>query len=246
MKFPFLKIATGLFSLSVFGSMNIAVADTTFRPSKLEARFYEIGFRNSSTSDLAPIFSSSEGQVIDISSLNSITTLKEGVALTNSGTFDQLYILASNTVSITGETGADCYLKAGDYSYNDGDYPAATTNSSLAGVANVTETGFGNKDADMGDLNSYKTTPAVTTEVNGTQTTSLDLYLVNKDTKIPGLGGTINAYLFVGNMANTINLNSSKEGTIWVDFDTSESSELNTACTNANWVNTKFGLSIEQ
>ena len=101
----------------------------------------------------------------------------------------------------------------------------------------------------MDVLNSYKTTPAVTTSLNGTATSNLLLYLVNKDTKTPGLGGTINGYLFLGDLANSINLDSSKEGTLWLEVDSSKALEADNAsdgteCDNMNWQNTKFGLSI--
>ena len=80
---------------------------------------------------------------------------------------------------------------------------------------------------------------------NGTQTTNSI-----KDTKTPGLGGTINSYLFLGDLANSIDLDSTKEGTLWVDVDSSEAIEVNNGqigtCNEMNWENTKFGLSIEQ
>ena len=103
----------------------------------------------------------------------------------------------------------------------------------------------------MNDTSTYASTnPAVTTTLNGIQTTNLALYLVNKDTKTPGLGGTINGYLFLGNLANEISLDSTKEGTLWVDIDSSEAIEVNNGkvggCNTMNWQNTKFGLSVEQ
>ena len=98
-----------------------------------------------------------------------------------------MYVLLSNTVSVAGEPVTGCYIKSGDFSYNDGDFNIGTTNSALAGTANLTETGFNINDADMNDLESYKTTPAVTTSLNGTATSNLDLNFVKKDTKTPGL-----------------------------------------------------------
>tara|TARA_B100000963_G_scaffold359598_1_gene387355 strand:- start:922 stop:1230 length:309 start_codon:yes stop_codon:yes gene_type:complete len=102
----------------------------------------------------------------------------------------------------------------------------------------------------MSSLSTYKTNPAVTTTLNGTQTSNLVLYLVNKDTKTPGLGGTINSYLFLGDLASSISLDSTKEGTLWVDVDSSEALEVNNGkigtCNTMNWQNTKFGLSVEQ
>ena len=74
----------------------------------------------------------------------------------------------------------------------------------------------------------------------------MTLYLVNSITRNPGEGGSYDRYLYLGDLQSSINLDVTKEGTLWIDADTSESVELNTGCTNANWVNTKFGLSIEQ
>tara|TARA_B100000886_G_C20367376_1_gene467961 strand:- start:777 stop:938 length:162 start_codon:yes stop_codon:yes gene_type:complete len=47
------------------------------------------------------------------------------------------------------------------------------------------------QDTNMDVLNSYKSTLAVTTTLNGTATSNLDLYLVNKDAKTPGLGALL-------------------------------------------------------
>ena len=226
-------------------------ADVNFRPSKLEAVFYEIGFRNSSSGKFVSVFANSSGVTIDLATEGGLNTLSSGLSLNDSGTFDQMYVLLSNTVSVAGEPVTGCYIKSGDFSYNDGDFNIGTTNSALAGTANLTETGFGMQDANMDVLNSYKTTPAVTTSLNGTATSNLDLYLVNKDTKTPGLGGTINGLLFLGDLANSINLDSSKEGTLWVEVDSSEAMQADNAsegaeCDNMNWQNTKFGLSVEQ
>jgi len=226
-------------------------ADVGFRPSKLEAVFYEIGFRNSSSGKFVSVFSNSSGVTIDLATEGGLNTLSSGLSLNDSGTFDQMYVLVKNTVSVAGEPVKGCFIKSGDFSYNDGDFNIGTTNSALAGTANLTETGFSMQDADMNVLNSYKTTPAVTTSLNGTATSNLVLYLVNKDTKTPGLGGTINGYLFLGDLANSINLDSSKEGTLWLEVDSSKALEADNAsdgteCDNMNWQNTKFGLSVEQ
>ena len=98
-----------------------------------------------------------------------------------------MYILLSNKISVAGEPLTGCYIKSGDFSHNNGDFNIGTTNSALAGTTNLTETGFGIHDANMDVLNSYKTTPAVTTSLNGTATSNLDLNFVKKDTKTPGL-----------------------------------------------------------
>ena len=226
-------------------------ADVSFRPSKLEAVFYEIGFRNSNSGKFVSVFANSSGVTIDLATEGGLNTLSSGLSLSDSGTFDQMYVLISNTVSVSGEPVTGCFIKSGDFPYNDGDFNIGSTNSTLAGTANLTETGFGIQDANMNVLNSYKTDPAVTTSLNGASTSNIVLYLVNKDTKTPGLGGTINGYLFLGDLASSISLDSSKEGTLWVEVDSSEAMEADNAsagaeCDNMNWQNTKFGLSVEQ
>ena len=246
-----LKFAATTLSFSFLSISNAALADNDlqFRPSKLEAKFYEIGFRNSNSGDFASVFSNSSGTDIDLATEGGINNLSSGLNLTNSGEFNQMYILVSNTVSVSGNPFSGCFVKSVDVSYSNGDFNIGTTNSALAGTANLTETGFSGV-ADMSSLDTYKTNPAVTTTLNGTQTSNLDLYLVNKDTKTPGLGGTINAYLFLGDLATPINLDASKTGTLWFDVDSSEAIEVNNGelgtCNTMNWQNTKFGLSVEQ
>lgn len=242
----FKKFLSGIAIFSTFSAIPYSYGETIIRPSKLETRFYEMGFRNSSTGEFASVFSSSEGQLVDLSSSNSVQTLSENVQLTNSGTFDQMYVLVSNTVSMTGETGSGCYIKSGEYSYNSGDIPATTTNASLSGTAIVTETGFGDTNATTSSLSSYKTKPAVSSSVNGESVNNLTLYLVNGTTRNPGEGGPYNRYLYLGDLQTSINLSTTKKGTLWIDTDTSESVSINTGCTSFNWENTKFGLSVEQ
>ena len=246
-----LKGSTAAISCALFSTTNFALADNDlqFRPTKLEAKFYEIGFRNSTSGEFASVFSNSSGTDINLATDGGINNLSSGLTLTNSGTFDQMYILVSNTVSVSGNPFSGCFIKSSDVSYSNGDFNIGTTNSALAGTSNLTETGF-NGVANMSSLSTYKTNPAVTTTLNGTQTSNLVLYLVNKDTKTPGLGGTINSYLFLGDLASSISLDSTKEGTLWVDVDSSEALEVNNGkigtCNTMNWQNTKFGLSVEQ
>ena len=247
-----LKLAVTTLSFSFLSISNTALADDfdlQFRPSKLEAKFYEIGFRNSTSGEFVSVFSNSDGTDIDLATEGGLNTLSSGLNLTNSGTFDQMYILVSNTVSVSGNPFSGCFIKSADVSYVNGDFNIGTTNAALAGTANLTENGFDGV-ADMNNLDTYKTTPAVTTTVNGTQTSTLVSYLVNKDTKTPGLGGTINAYLFLGDLATSISLDNTKTGTLWFDIDSSEALEVNNGergtCNTMNWQNTKFGLSVEQ
>ena len=246
------KGTTAALSFTVLSTTNIALADNDlqFRPEKLETKFYEIGFRNAASGKLVSVFSNSEGIPINLATQGGLNTLANGMGLSDSGTFDQMYVLVSNTVSVSGTAYSGCFIKSGDVSYSNGDFNIGTNNSALAGTTNLTETGF-NGVYDLSDSDTYTSNnPAVTTTLNGEQTTDLALYLVNKDTKIPGLGGTINSYLFLGSLANEINLDDSKVGTLWVDIDASEAVEVNNGkvggCNTMNWQNTKFGLSVEQ
>ena len=95
-------------------------------------------------------------------------------------------------------------------------------------------------------MSSYKTTPAVSSSVNGEAVNNLTIYLVNGTTRNPGEGGPYDRYLYLGDLQTSINLTTTKKGTLWIDTDTSESISINTLCTDFNWGNTKFGLSVEQ
>ena len=246
------KGTTAALSITLLSVTNIAFADNDlqFRPEKLETKFYEIGFRNSSSKKLVSVFANSEGIPINLATQGGLNTLASGMGLTDSGTFDQMYVLVSNTVSVSGTAYSGCFIKSGNTSYSNGDFNIGTNNSALAGTNNLTETGF-NGVYDVNNDSTYASTnPAVTTTLNGVQTTNLALYLVDKDRKDPRLGGTINGYLFLGDLATPISLDSAKEGTLWVDIDSSEAIEVNNGkvggCNTMNWQNTKFGLSVEQ
>ena len=58
----------------------------------------------------------------DLATEGGLNTLSSGLSLNDSGTFDQMYVLLSNTVSVAGEPVTGCYIKSGDFSYNDGDF----------------------------------------------------------------------------------------------------------------------------
>ena len=232
-------LATILASSNLFLSAPLK-ADGVFQPTKLAIDFYEIGLRNSTTEKLMPVFKNDNGLNIDLVSGAGEEELANGISLDSTGTYDQMYVLTSNSPVISGNDGDGCYIKAGSYEDNDGEWAAATTDSSLAGDATLTETGFGGSDSDYGPVN-----PAVTTYFNGTQTTSLVEYLVNGDNKTPGAGGTLNRYLFVGVLANSIDLSQVKEGTVWISVETSDTSEMSESCTVYEWNNTKFTLSVE-
>ena len=93
------KFLSGLAFIVSISTMTNSYAETIIRPSKLETKFYQMGFRNSSTGEFATVFSSSDGQIVDLSSPNSIQTLAENTQLTNSGTFDQMYVIQFQLVA---------------------------------------------------------------------------------------------------------------------------------------------------
>ena len=232
-------LATILASSNLFLSAPLK-ADGVFQPTKLAIDFYEIGLRNSTTEKLLPVFKNDNGLNIDLVSGAGEEELANGISLDSTGTYDQMYVLTSNAPVVSGDDGNGCYIKAGSYSDSDGEWAAATTDSALAGEATLTETGFDWAENDYGP-----TSPAVTTYFNGTQTTSLVEYLVNGENKTPGSGGTYNRYLFVGELANSVDLSKVKEGTVWISVETSDTSEMSESCTVYEWNNTKFTLSIE-
>lgn len=237
----FSKIITALIASSSFLFPINANADGTFKPTKLALDFYEIGLRDTTTGNLLPIFKNDAGVNIDLVSGDGEEALAEGVSLSSSGVYDQMYVLTSNAPVVSGTDGNGCYIKAGNYTDNDASWAAATSNISEAGEATLKEMGFDGSNSNYGP-----STPAVTTSFNGTKTTSLDLYLVNDVNTFPGTGGVFNRYLFVGNLTTSVDLTDVKDKVAWVNVDTTNSSVLTGSCTVYGWNNTKFGLSIQE
>ena len=132
------KGTTAALSLTLLSTTNIALADNDlqFRPEKLETKFYEIGFRNSSSKKLVSVFANSEGIPINLATQGGLNTLASGMGLTDSGTFDQMYVLVSNTVSVSGAAYSGCFIKSGNTSYSNGDINIGTNNSALEGTNN--------------------------------------------------------------------------------------------------------------
>ena len=59
-------------------------ADVSFRPSKLEAVFYGIGFRNSSSGKFVSVFANRSGVKIDLETEGGLNTLSSGISLNES------------------------------------------------------------------------------------------------------------------------------------------------------------------
>ena len=160
----FSKIITAFIATSSILFPLNANADGIFKPTKLALDFYEIGLRDSTTGNLLSIFKNSAGVTIDLVSGDGEEALAEGVSLSSSGVYDQMYILTSNAPVVSGTDGNGCYIKAGNYTDNDASWSAATSNISEAGEATLKEMGFNGSNSDYGP-----DTPAVTTSFNSLQ-----------------------------------------------------------------------------
>ena len=144
-------------------------------PTRLSITLYELGFRDSTSGNLNPVFKDLSGNtMIDLVEYKGKpTNLTNGLRAPSDGTFDQLYFITSNNPLVSGNNGSGCYIKQGTYSYNDGVIVgAATTDSDLAATvsnpASITETGFSGSDDNYGPV-----TPVVTASVNGNSSTSI-------------------------------------------------------------------------
>jgi len=218
-----------------------ARADGIFRPSTFKITFYEIGIRNSSTGALLPVFKESNGIEYDLSSPNVTFNPPSNFSLVP-GSYDQLYVLTSNVLKISGNDGT-CFITGGaSQTQNDGDWAVVQTGNAGAGEATITENGFNSGGVyDLGPV-----TPAVSAAVNGTATSTLAQYLVSSSNPVPGGGGTVNRFLFIGGLANSINLDASTTTkTVGITIDTSQSGRITGNCAVYRFSLTKFALTIK-
>jgi len=184
-------------------------------PTRLSITLYEIGFRDSTSGNLNPVFKDLSGNtMIDLVEYKGKpTNLTNGLRTPSDGTFDQLYFITSNNPLVSGNNGSGCYIKQGTYSYNDGVIVgAATTDSDLAATvsnpASFTETGFSGSDDNYGPV-----TPAVTATVNGSSTSGMKLVLVN-DNNISSK--PYSKFLHYANLSSPITIKDKKEGIIFL------------------------------
>ena len=218
-------------------------------PTRLSITLYELGFRDSTTSNLNAVFKDLSGNtMIDLIEYKGTpTNLTNGIQVPSNGTFDQLYFITSNNPLVSGNNGSGCYIKQGTYSYNDGTIVgAATTNSALAATvsnpASITETGLSGSDDNYGP-----TTPAVTASVNGSSTSGMKLVLVN-DNNVSSKPYT--KYLHYANLSAPITIEDKKEGTLILTYNTDkamgfEASGGGAGCDNYYWDTIGVNLSIE-
>ena len=71
-----LKGITTAMGFSLLSISNPALADNDlqFRPTKLQAKFYEIGFRNSTSGEFATVFANSSGTDVDLATEDGLNT----------------------------------------------------------------------------------------------------------------------------------------------------------------------------
>ena len=218
-------------------------------PSRLSITLYELGFRDSTTGNLNPVFKDLSGNtMLDLIEYKGTpTNLTNGLQVPSDGTFDQMYFITSNNPLVSGNNGSGCYIKQGTYSYNDGVIVgAATTNSALAATvsnpASITETGLSGSDNNYGPV-----TPAVTASVNGTSTSGMKLVLVN-DNNVSSKPYT--KYLHYANLTSSVTIQDKKEGTLILTYNTDqamgfEQSGGGAGCDNYYWDTIGVNLSIE-
>ena len=218
-------------------------------PSRLSITLYEIGFRDSTTSNLNPVFKDLSGNtMIDLIEYKGTpTNLTNGLQAPSDGTFDQLYFITSNNPLASGNNGSGCYIKQGTYSYNDGVIVgAATTNSALAATvsnpASFTETGLSGSDDSYGPV-----TPVVTASVNGSSTSDMKLLLVN-DNNVSSKPYT--KYLHYANLSTSITIEDKKEGTLILTYNTDKAMGFRASgggagCDNYFWDEIGINLSVE-
>tara|TARA_B100000886_G_C20404694_1_gene484187 strand:+ start:512 stop:1696 length:1185 start_codon:yes stop_codon:yes gene_type:complete len=222
-------------------------------PSRLSIKLFEIGFRDSSTGSLNPVFKDLTGStMLDlIEYKGNPTNLINGLRSPSDGTYDQLYFITSNNPLASGNNGAGCYLKKGNYSFNDGVINGgATTNPDLAATINdpasITETGFSGSDDNYGPV-----TPIVTATVNGMPTSGMKLLLIN-DENISIK--PYSKYLHYANLTTSVTIQDKKGGTLILTYNTDEamgfrgnyssSNPTGEGCENFYWDKLGLNLSI--
>ena len=237
-----------------FGVFSNTEANANQIPTRLSITLYELGFRNSTTGNLNPVFKDLSGNtMIDLVEYKGgSTNLTNGLQAPTNGTFDQLYFITSNSPVVSGNNGSGCYVKEGSFSFNDGvAMGGATTNSSLAATvsnpATMTETGLSGSDDNYGPV-----TPAVTATVNGSSTSNMKLVFVN-DNNVSIKPYT--KYLHYADLSAPIIIQDRKEGTLILTYNVDEamgfrgtcssSNPFCTGCENFFWDSVGVNLSIE-
>tara|TARA_Y200000002_G_scaffold224144_1_gene185118 strand:- start:220 stop:975 length:756 start_codon:yes stop_codon:yes gene_type:complete len=251
MKFKLLSKLSKLITTSglLFNLFSNSEINANQIPTRLSITLYEIGFRDSTTGTLNPVFEDLSGNtMIDLIQYKGIpTNLTNGLQNPSNGTFDQLYFITSNNPLASGNNGSGCYIKQGTYSYNDGVIVgAATTNSALAATVNnpasFTETGLSGSNNNYGPV-----TPVVTASVNGNSTSGMKLVLVN-DNNVSNKPYT--KYLHYADLSSQVTIQDKEEGTLILTYNTNEAmgflaSGGGAGCDDYYWDTIGINLSIE-
>ena len=223
-------IATSVLFFGVSSTMKTSANQI---PTRLSITLYEIGFRDSTSGDLNPVFKDLSGNtMIDLVEYKGKpTNLTNGLRAPSDGTFDQLYFITSNSPVVSGNNGSGCYVKQGSFSFNDGvAMGGATTNSSLAATvtnpATMTETGLSGSDDNYGPV-----TPAVTATVNGSSTSNMKLVFIN-DNNVSIKPYT--KYLHYANLSAPITIQDKKEGTLILTYNVDEAMGFRGTCSSSN------------
>lgn len=216
------------FSIIALTTVNATIpayADGTFRPTSFKVTFFEVGVQNSATGSRSPIFKNDSGEELDIANPGALGFSR--LTKPSNGTYDQIYVLVSNSVKINGTDGTGCFTRAGASSaVTTGQYLVTTNNAALRGEATTTETGFGA----IGQNGPY--TPRLIGSLNGA-VTLLTLGLVSSTNPVVGGGGVINRYLYTGNIGNTYKVTDGTTGSIAFHFDTSNGVTFQGGCSNS-------------
>lgn len=237
----FLKLITAA-SVCAFSALPLcttkASADGIFRPDTFKVTFYQIGFRNSTTGTLNPVLNSSSGVEADLSNAGSSLSLASSQT-PSEGNWDQIYALIKNSIKVSGTDGNGCFIKDGASAIADDGTAIVTTNSSESGEGTTTSMFYDG----AGDFGPYS--PDIASSVNGSAVTDLKEYLVSDSNPTPSGGGTINRFLYIGNIT-PITISDGSSGTIIYTIDTSEAGEMHDNCSKYSFGNLNFNMSVIQ
>ena len=212
-----------------------------FVPTQFKITFYKLGLENISTGQRWEIFDDPNGQEVDFSQPNSVSSLATGVKAI-SGIWDRVFAVTANRQTVSGSTNSNsCFVKAGSYTLSEfGEYRAATTDSGLAGVATIIEDTF-TDEAGVIVIDPVET--RVSSEFNGDQVSDLKVALVSSSNPVVGGGGTINRRLFFGTLPQAVDTSAKANGTIWITVD--PTNEFDDDCSTYTTEGIKFNLSIQ-
>jgi len=238
----FLKVLSTISALSL-GLLALdshrANADGIFRPTTFKVTFYQIGLRDSVTGTLNPILNNPNGVEVDLSSPGKSLALASGER-PSSGQFDQLYVLIENSFNVSGTDGNGCYIRSGSSAIHSGGTTAiVTSNSALSGEGTSIHMDYGSP----GNYGPY--TPDIMSSVNGNAVTNLKEYLVSSSNPTPNGGGTINRYLYLGDIPS-VSIDSTSKGSVIYTIDTSRAGRISGSCGGFSFGNVKFNMSVLQ